>query len=617
MRCIWGRWIKNWQGVPRNRKSVSVELRYSTILTRVISLELCYLCGQDSWKRAEAPSCCYVFPPRYRVTTVAAQSDDHGGSTGCQKHVKRHLSSKQPFLAVPPRQTAQAVTINTRLSFFLFVWVASSLLAKAAYKKLLPANTLPSRSTSMTLSSTSCQQRKSMLPKLRPSSRISARYVTSGDTTSRIARRVPSPLPEAGLRRAGSPSAGQTHTLSGARPTPDRSEASSTLMGRTPSPEVKKRAGPHAQYPTPPASAEIKHERFFKGQEGWGPECTGTTVTITAAQDQDTPIVAAAGAAAPPAQRHPSRRPASVSTTLTLTNTFSRVDNVSGGGIPALTWKKSAFTSSNFGGKENRRPRMYTRVPPPPVASAPTIPPCSIRRTVVAQPPLRTASFRKTPPPSHPLVIRKQLPAAAVGFPVRSASGASGALPVVGPVSAGIQTLIEDIDRFSKEWAEMFDELSVGAEDPEDRLSKLVASIRIRPTGQPGKTGPFQADNPAAAAGKGAPRQLKPGPSGSTASVNTFQASTLAGTNAETVHFDVTPASVTRWQHRDKSLVKETPEDRPVRDPNHLSKRLLTFNHYIRKETYRWWPLLQQQIRRQTKRITSCRKQSFETRLSR
>jgi hypothetical protein len=116
----------------------------------------------------------------------------------------------------------------------------------------------------------------------------------------------------------------------------------------------------------------------------------------------------------------------------------------------------------------------------------------------------------------------------------------------------------------------MFDELSVVAEDPEDRLSKLDTSTRIR-TGQPKNTGLLQASNPAAAvAGKRTLRQLQPGPSGSTASVNTLQASTLAGTNAEMVHFDVTPASQARWQHRDKSLVKDAPEDRPVRDPNLL-----------------------------------------------
>jgi hypothetical protein len=124
----------------------------------------------------------------------------------------------------------------------------------------------------------------------------------------------------------------------------------------------------------------------------------------------------------------------------------------------------------------------------------------------------------------------------------------------------------------------MSDELSAGAEDLEDRLSKLVeSSIRMRPTGQHEDPGLLQTDNPAAAAGKGAPRQIQRGPSGSTASVSTFQASTLACTNAEMVQFDVTPAGLTRWQHRDKSLVNDTPEDVPVRYPNFLSRWLLTF----------------------------------------
>jgi hypothetical protein len=164
----------------------------------------------------------------------------------------------------------------------------------------------------------------------------------------------------------------------------------------------------------------------------------------------------------------------------------------------------------------------------------------------------------------------------------------------------------------------MFDELSAGAEDPEDRLSKFDASIRIRRsgrTGLPEDTGLLQADNSAAAAEKGTPIQLQPGPSGSAASVSALRASTLAGISAEMGHFDLTPASLTRWQHRDKSLVKNTPGDGPVRDPKLLSQRLsaLTFNHHVRKGIYQ---LLRQQIRRQTKRITSYRKQSFETRLS-
>ena len=132
----------------------------------------------------------------------------------------------------------------------------------------------------------------------------------------------------------------------------------------------------------------------------------------------------------------------------------------------------------------------------------------------------------------------------------------------------------------------MFDELSAGAGDPEDRLSKLDPSIRIHPIGQPENTGTLQADNPVAGAGKRTPRQL--GPSGY-ASVGTPQLPTLAGINTETVHFD---ASLARWEHKDKSLAKDTPENRPVRDPNLLFNPLLTFNHYIRKETYQWWLLL-------------------------
>jgi hypothetical protein len=111
---------------------------------------------------------------------------------------------------------------------------------------------------------------------------------------------------------------------------------------------------------------------------------------------------------------------------------------------------------------------------------------------------------------------------------------------------------------------------------------------------------PFQADNPAAAVGKLTPRQLQPGSSRSTASVGTLQSSTLDGTTGETVHFDVRPASLMRWQHRDKCLVNDTHENRPVRDPNLLSKRLPAFNHYVRKETCQW---LRKQIRRQTKLI--------------
>lgn len=531
----------------------------------------------------------------------------------------------------------------------------------------------------MALSSTSRHQRKSMLPKPRPSSRIStSRRVISGDTTSRIARRVPSPLlvamscnnnnngdgsggvtvqavRVAGYRPAGPPSelripwsagwsVGQTDTSSDSQ---DQSKAPSSLTSRSPSPEVKKSAADHVsvdvlvQYPTPPISAEIRHERiFFKGQpqegRGLGLGRTVPSTALAAAQHQDRgnhdpQVLAVLGATAARLARRPSRRPASVSTALTLTNTFSRVDNASArdsngiGKMPALTRKKSAFVSNNFSGKENQRPRMHIRVPPPLVSSALTIPPRSNnRRTAVAQlPPSRAAPFRETLPASRPLVIRKQLHPLAVvaglSSPVRSESDASGAVPILGSVTAAIQALVGDIDRFAKEWTEMFDELSTGADDPEDRLSKLNVSTRIRPIGQPEDMALLQVDNPvvAAAGVKGTPRQLQQGTSGSPAFVNTLQASTLAYTNAETVHFDVTPESLTHWQHRDKSLAKDVPEDGPVRDPNLLSQRLLTLNHYVRKKTNLRWSLLRQQIRRQTKHIiTSCQKRSFETRLS-
>jgi hypothetical protein len=464
----------------------------------------------------------------------------------------------------------------------------------------------------MTLSSTSRQQRKSMLPKPRLSSRISVRRVTSSDTTSKIARRVPPPLleatsynnslsgitttqvraaadcnlllPEAGLRRAGSPSripwsVGQTQTSSDSCPTPEQNDAfSSSFMSRTPSLEAAKKSlkvdvNVHWQCPTPPASAEIRHERFFKAQEGQG---QGRT-TVPAAQHKDTENNDPSAMAAVLPARHPSRRPASVSTALT----FSRVDNVSprdggGVGIPSLAWKKSSLpsTSGSVSGKENQRPRMYPRVPPPPVTSTPapapipTIPPRSIRRIAVVQPSLaRASSFREASPQSRPLTIRKQLPSGAVGgsSPVRSAPGASGMLPVVGSVSAGIQALIRDIDLFAKEWTEMFEELSASAEDPEYRLSKLDTPIRIRPIG-PSRTedmGPLQIDNPAA--GKG----------------------TLASINGETVHFDITPVSLTRWKHRDKSMVEDAPEeDKPVRKPSPLFQRCQYSDHYVRIEAY-------------------------------
>lgn len=165
--------------------------------------------------------------------------------------------------------------------------------------------------------------------------------------------------------------------------------------------------------------------------------------------------------------------------------------------------------------------------------------------------------------------------AAGCSSQVRSpASGASGALPVAldsVPVPAGIQALIEDIDRFAKEWTAMFDELSVVAGDhPEGgRLSKLDAAyVRSRPTtGRPEDAGHRQADSPAA--GKGTPKRLPLVSSGSASSVSTLQASTVG----ETAHFDVTSASLARWQHRNKAMAKE---DKLVRNHNILSQQLPT-----------------------------------------
>jgi hypothetical protein len=141
------------------------------------------------------------------------------------------------------------------------------------------------------------------------------------------------------------------------------------------------------QSPIPPAaSVEIKHER--KGREGRELGCAA----FPAAQEQDASVVTGRTAAPAPA-RHPPRA------SMTLANTSSRVDNPSprdaNGGMPAFTWKKSALRSNRFSGKENQRPRMSARLPPPPVASTPNIPPRSIRRTVVAKPPSPSSSSAK------------------------------------------------------------------------------------------------------------------------------------------------------------------------------------------------------------------------------
>ncbi|KAH9970266.1 hypothetical protein BJV74DRAFT_262748 [Russula compacta] len=400
----------------------------------------------------------------------------------------------------------------------------------------------------MTLSSSSRQHRKSMLPAPRLSSRISSRRAVSGDT-SKIARRVPSPLlatscnnnsttqarvahpalPELGSRHAGSPSRIPWPSKQTSSPISEQSEASSLVV--TPRPEIKRA---DTQYPTSPASTEAKHERS-KGQEG----------RTISAQPQDPETRDPAAAAAP--ARHPSRRPASTALTLSRAENGSPGDAGEGGGPPALTRKKSAFTSS-VSGKENRRPPTRTRVPAPPPPAASVTAPRSIRRPVAAQP--SRASFRETSP--RPLVIRKK--------PAHARAVGAGA-PVVVP--AGIKALMGDIDRFANEWTEMFDDVSVGADGREDGAAKLDISTRIHPIVQPDEVASCEADNPTA--GKQLHKLLFPGPSSSAASVSTLQAPTLASTNGEMPYIDVTPANLARWQHRDNAMVKNAPMENKLK----------------------------------------------------
>ncbi len=229
---------------------------------------------------------------------LPSDSDDHGESTGSweRQNKSNNIFPARPFLAAPHRHTIQRLHQHSTILLALrFPGPEVHWHRQTSIQNTTPANALHTRSMPMTLSSTSRQQRKSMLPKPRLSSRISARRVTSGDTTSRIARRVPSPLlavsfnncgttaqalraatdcnlslPEAGLRRAGSPwSAGQSRTSPDSCPTPDQSETSSSLMSRTPSPEAKKnlRVDVNVQYSSPPAlhdtrpNARHQHQR--------------------------------------------------------------------------------------------------------------------------------------------------------------------------------------------------------------------------------------------------------------------------------------------------------------------------------------------------------------------
>jgi hypothetical protein len=422
----------------------------------------------------------------------------------------------------------------------------------------------------MTLSSSSRQHRKSMLPTPRLSSRLSSRRAASGDT-SRIARRVPSPLvrtsgnnssitqaraprptatynlslPDMVPRRAGSPSRIPWPSGQPSCPTPQEQSEASSLIDTldTPRPEVKR---VDAQYSTPPASAETKNERS-KGQEG----------RVIPTQHQDTE----SRDPAPLSARQSSRRPASTALT-----SFSRIENAPSSprdsGPPALAAKESALARSGVSGKENR-PQTRTRVPAPPATSIAPIAPRSVRRQPVAAAEPSRASFRETSP--RPLVTRKQ-PSRLLG------TGASQSHSQVGPdaaaapvvVQEGIKALMGDIDRFAKEWTEMFDDLFASADGREDGLLKLDASTRIHPALQSENVGGhLHTESPAA--GKRAQELLLPEALGTAASVGTSQTSALESSNG--IQFDVTPASLARWQHRDNAMVRDAPVgEEPVRE---------------------------------------------------
>ena len=365
----------------------------------------------------------------------------------------------------------------------------------------------------MALSSASRQHRKSMLPTPRLSARISSRRAASGDT-SRIARRVPSPLlatphnnnnngstararvpPPATNCNLSLPKLSTRHTGSQLR-TPEQGDVPSSLVS-TPCPEAK-RAGAQKCAPHPSAAGP-KDEQRLKAQQGHA-----------VPPQHKQPETRNPAPAASARLQHPTtaRRPASTA----FAAGFSRIENTSSGdggaGAGALSSaarKKSPFTTS-VSGKENRQPQLVrTRVPAPPVtppvtvAVVPSVPPRSTRRTVaVVSQPSRASSRESTP--LRPLVVKKRTSHAhAAGSPlgdhsrIRSAAAASG-VPLGFP--AGIIALVEDIDCFAKGWTEMFDGLSAGANGLEGRASKLDLFTRIHPTAQPENAGTCQADGP-------------------------------------------------------------------------------------------------------------------------
>jgi hypothetical protein len=427
----------------------------------------------------------------------------------------------------------------------------------------------------MTLSSSSRQHRKSMLPTPRLSSRLSSRRIALSDT-SRITRRVPSPLlatpydngstAQARVLQPVTASCDLLLPAASRIPTPlgqtatscsitEQGDASS--LTSTPRMEVKR--ADSAQYPTPPLSADPKDEQRLEGQEG----------RVIPAHAQNQVPGETRNLAAPSGRlglhHATARRPASTA----FAAGFSRVDNTSfgdgaGAVVPMFTRKKLALTST-VSGKENRRPQLRTRVPPPPLLVASTQvtptaaaaatnvppPPRSIRRigtvAVVAQSSTSSsrASFRKNL--LRPLVIEKrssQSPGA-VGSPQGDAR--------VRP--AGIKALMEDIDCFAKEWTEMFEELSVDVNCPETRPSKLDSSTRIHPTGH------FKGAYICSVRSPGFRTQrhkfFLAAVSGSVAPISTLQTSSLDRTSGETDRLDV--MSLARQQHSDNAMTKDSP----------------------------------------------------------
>ena len=428
----------------------------------------------------------------------------------------------------------------------------------------------------MTLSSTSRQHRKSMLPTPRLSSRLSSRRTTSGETSSRIARRAPSPMfaaptslintssasaihsrvphppasrslppPEFGTRRACSPSRIPSPSVQPSFLTPDQSETSFPTS-TTPRAEGGSVETP---YPTPPASVETKHERFV-GQEG-------RAKIDSFSQPQRT--ISSRGP--PPPARHPSRRRES-----SALNSFSRTENSTSGDVTSsishhpVVPKKLAMTtttSSSVTGKENRRPPARTRVLVP-VAPAVVVPPRPIQQTTVTD----ITSSEVSP---RPLVIKKKkTPQTLMTNQVGQNSQAKSAdEPCVAPL--GIKALIGDLDRFAKEWTGIFDDLYGSAGRHGDVVSD--GSTRIHPIVESENPETSQADDLGERSGLAGGTNPSPdsrligeitavsrlAPSASASSIDTIQASSTDG------DFDVSAASLVRWQHRDNTMLKNAP----------------------------------------------------------